>query len=274
MGATCGAPGIQEMHDSSFFEETDTSGNTGGSIKGGTEHAFVREWQNGKEKAREWQKQIRQETRQLDRDMTHLRREEEKMKREMKAPANRGQNEQVKSMAKNIVRLRKSVVKLERTKTSMTAMNLQLTTQIAAMSSASAVKVSAATMKEANAIMNIQAMQKTMDEMQQEIAKAQLFEDVMEEALEDPDDETEVDSELHKVYEEVALDASMILGPSVPKPQFVSRAHAQAASSHQDPIQTRLPMEPVLTGHGDPMGTGLPSSEDDHLSTRLQALNS
>jgi len=122
--------------------------------------------------------------------------------------------------------------------------------------------------------MNVQAMQKTMDEMQHEIAKAQLAEEVMEEALEDPDDEMDVDTELQKVYEEVALDASMILGPSVSKPQYVSSAHAQAAFSDQNPTQTRLPMEPALAGHSNPTGMRLPSFEDDHLGNRLQALNS
>merc|ERR1719401_2328185 len=111
----------------------------------------------------------------------------------------------------------------------MTAMNLHLTTQIATMSSASAVKVSTAMMKEANQILNVQEMQRTMEEMQAEMAKAQIADEVMEEGFSDPEDETEIDSELKKVYDEVALDASLLIG--APGGHRAPAAAVPAASS-------------------------------------------
>jgi len=232
-----------------------------GASDGGDKDTWVSEWQNGKEKAREWQRQIRSEIRQLDRDMNNIRREEDKLKREIKTFAKQGKVEQVQSTAKNVVRLRRSVARLEKTKNSMTAMSLHLTTQIATMSSASAVKVSTAMMKEANQILNVQEMQRTMEEMQAEMAKAQIADEVMEEGFSDPEDETEIDSELKKVYDEVALDASLIIGSGAAV--GASRVRPTPAAAPQaynpSPFATITPEDAAL-------------EQDDPLRHRLEAL--
>jgi len=283
MGATCSVPSLQDSQE--LYPDRQGAGDMslagaggggspgtssrrggGGGPSGGSKDAFVSEWQNGKEKAREWQRQIKTEIRQLDRDMNQIRREEEKLKREIKLLAKQGKAEQVQNTAKNVVRLRRSVARLEKTKNSMTAMNLHLTTQIATMSSASAVKVSTAMMKEANQILNVQEMQRTMEEMQAEMAKAQIADEVMEEGFSDPEDETEIDSELRKVYDEVALDASLIIGtaPGGGTGQAVPSAGVAAPQAYTpqyapSPFATLPPEDASL-------------EQDDPLRHRLEAL--
>jgi len=225
MGATCNAAHVPEPYVPDVVDRSlavASSPRPARSSRGGDS---ANDWQTGKEKARVWQVQLKQEIRQLDREMASLRREEQTLQREMKAFANKGQNVQVQVAARNIVRLRKLVQQIEKTKSSMTAMNHRITTQAASMSAACAVRASTAMLKEANQIFNVQEMHRTMHDMQAEMAKAQMAEELIEDALEDPDADEEADMELQKVYEEVALESGMLLGaPPVTQPAAATHA--------------------------------------------------
>lgn len=195
-----------------------------------------------KEKAREWQRQIRSETRKIDRDISRVRQEENRLKKEITAMAKKGQEEGVRTLAKQVVRSRKSVAMLERTKCSMTAMNLQLTTAIASFSTASSLKMSASMMQAMNQLTNVPELQKTMAEMRTELDRAEVAEEIMQEGLAESDDEAEADSEVEKVYEELALDTSQLLASgSAPTriPANPSAMPTQQVSSG-DPLAQRL----------------------------------
>ncbi|CAE7209265.1 CHMP3, partial [Symbiodinium pilosum] len=164
-----------------------------------------------KEKAREWQRQIRGESRRIDRDISRMRQEEEKLKKEIKTMAEKGQAASVKTLARQVVRSRAAVARLERTKCSMSAVNLHLTTAVASMSTASALKMSSGVMKEMNRLMNVPELQRTMEDMRQEMMRAEIADEMMEEGFQESDDETEIDSAVARVYEELALDKSQLL---------------------------------------------------------------
>lgn len=196
-----------------------------------------------KEKAREWQRQIRTETRRIDRDIQRVQQEESRLKTEIKAMAKKGHDQGVRTLAKQVVRSRKSVQMLERTKCSMTAMSLQLTTAITSFSTAGSLKLSASMMKEMNKLANIPEMQKTMEEMRTEMARAEIADDIMQEGLEESDDEAEVDGHLERVYDELALDTSKLLGttaPTIPTVATAARAGAAHQHAHEDPLTQRL----------------------------------
>lgn len=197
-----------------------------------------------KEKAREWQRQIRSETRRIDRDIQKVRQEENRLKREITAMAKRGQEEGVKTLAKQVVRSRKSVAMLERTKCSMTAMNLQLTTAIASFSTASSLKMSTSMMQAMNQLTNVPELQRTMEEMRTELARAEVAEEIMQEGLEMSDDEEEADSEVEKVYEELALDTSQLLASGSAPTRIPAGPPAMPAPIRQvpsgDPLAQRL----------------------------------
>mmetsp|Transcript_58982 Transcript_58982/g.137350 ORF Transcript_58982/g.137350 Transcript_58982/m.137350 type:complete len:217 (+) Transcript_58982:134-784(+) len=200
-----------------------------------------------KEKAREWQRQIRTETRHLDRDINRIRQEEQKLKKEITAMAAKGQVQSVRALAKQVVRSKKSVTRLERTKCSMAAVNLHLTTAIASMSTASSLKMSAGVMKEMNRLMNVPELQATMEEMRKEMARAEITDEIMEEGFEESDDEAAIDSEVQKVFEELALDTSQFIQAGVTLPEGTSAIPAAptAAAAPQaivadDPLMERL----------------------------------
>mmetsp|Transcript_32459 Transcript_32459/g.82700 ORF Transcript_32459/g.82700 Transcript_32459/m.82700 type:complete len:215 (-) Transcript_32459:95-739(-) len=198
-----------------------------------------------KERAREWQRQIKSEQRRLDRDINRIRQEEVKLKKEITAMANKGQVQSVRTLAKQVVRSRTSVVRLERTKCSMQAVSLHLTTSIASMSTASALKMSGAVMKEMNRLMNIPELQNTMEEMRREMARAEITDEMMEEGFEASDDETQIDTEVQKVFDELALDKSAYMdahgAASVPTPAAAAPAAAAPAPlPADDPLMQRL----------------------------------
>merc|ERR1740121_2248875 len=123
--------------------------------------------------------------------------------------AAKGRTASVKTLAKQVVRSRKSASRLERTKCSMAAVNLHLTTAVASMSTASSLKMSANVMKEMNKLMNVPELQQTMEDMRREMARAEITDEMMEEGFEDEDDETEIDGEVAKVFDELALTQMM-----------------------------------------------------------------
>jgi len=216
----------------------------------------LRETKAGTENVRDWERRVRQEARQLERDMTALRREEEKLKREMTQAAAKGQNDKVQKLAQSVVRLRKSLARIESTKASMTATRLQLTAQSATMSSTSALKASAAMMTQANQLVDVQQMHRTLGELQAEKAKAEFAEEVMELALDDPDDEADVDAELQKVYEEVILDAAMQLG-TTPAASPLSPL-PEALPEREDTAQSGTSYRTVPPADTMPLGTQMP----------------
>mmetsp|Transcript_83564 Transcript_83564/g.231741 ORF Transcript_83564/g.231741 Transcript_83564/m.231741 type:complete len:217 (-) Transcript_83564:88-738(-) len=196
-----------------------------------------------KEKAREWQRQIRSETRRLDRDINRIRQEEAKLKKEITAMANKGQVQSVRTLAKQVVRSKKSVTRLERTKCSMAAVNLHLTTAIASMSTASSLKMSAGVMKEMNRLMNVPELSQIMEDMRKEMARAEITDEIMEEGFEESDDEAEIDSEVQKVFDELALDTSQFMQAGATLPAGTAAAAPAAAA----------PPAPVPAGADDPL---------------------
>merc|ERR1719198_1708191 len=93
----------------------------------------------------------------------------------------------------------------------MNAVNLHLTTAIAQMSTANALKMSGAVIKEMNKLMSVPELQKTMEEMRQEMARADIADEMIEEAFEESDDEAEIDTEVQKVFDELSLDTSQFM---------------------------------------------------------------
>mmetsp|Transcript_52109 Transcript_52109/g.82718 ORF Transcript_52109/g.82718 Transcript_52109/m.82718 type:complete len:221 (+) Transcript_52109:70-732(+) len=204
-----------------------------------------------KEKAKEWQRQIRSECRRLDRDINKIKQEEGKLKKEIEAMAKKGQKDSVITLTKQVVRSRNSARRLERTKVSLNSVSLHLTNSIATMSTATSLKMSAGVMREMNRLMNVPEIAQTMQAMQKEMAKAEIVDEMMEEAFADEDDEGEVDKEVEKVFAEIGLDTAKLfgdmttadLGPvnkeAAPKAQAQPTALASGGEA-EDPLMARL----------------------------------
>merc|ERR1719360_91430 len=174
----------------------------------------------------------------MDRDMQKMRNEEAKLKKEIKTMATKGQLGSVKTLAKQVVRSKKAITRMERSQASMRSVSLQLTTAIASMSSATSLQMSAGMMKEMNRLMSVEGLAGTMEEMRQQMARAEMADEILDEGFDESDDETEVDTEIAKVFDELALDkTSLLITPDLAAP--AAAAPAQAAPA-DDPLLQRL----------------------------------
>jgi len=192
-----------------------------------------------KEKARDWQRQIRGEMRHLDRDMNKIRQEETKLKREIESHAKKGNLSSVRTLAQQVVRSRTAIGRLERVKCSVSAVNLHLTTATATMATGSSMKMSAKVMKDMNQLMDVPELQGTMQKMRKEMAKAEIVDEMIEESFADSDVEDTVDVEVAKVLDELHLDTAQIMaGPGlIDIPTGVSSCEPTAMVSA--PLQAR-----------------------------------
>merc|ERR1740130_1762662 len=125
--------------------------------------------------------------------------------------AKKGQTASVRTLATQVVRSRQSASRLERTKVSLNSVNLHLTTAMATMSTASSLKMSSAVMKQMNGLMKVPEIAQTKEAMRREMAKAEITDELIEDAFEESDDEEEVDSEVAKVMDEMGLDRAALM---------------------------------------------------------------
>ncbi|CAK0854125.1 unnamed protein product [Prorocentrum cordatum] len=98
-----------------------------------------------------------------------------------------------------------------------------------------------------NRLASVPELQRTMQEMRVEMARAEVVDDMMEEFYEESDDEREIDAEVQKVMDELVLDRS----------QLMAGASAGGGMRHAGlpsaPVAAPPPAHPhQIVGAGDP----------------------
>lgn len=161
-----------------------------------------------KESVRGWQKHLKGEMRSIDRMVRKTQLEEEKLKRECKQLAKKGETKAVGILAKNLVRSRATVNKMIGNKAQLNSVSMQLSHMAAQMKLADTMKSSTSIMHGMNQIMRVPELAASMKEMQKEMMKAGLIEEMVGEAMEmdDPDIEDDAEVEMRKVLEELAIE--------------------------------------------------------------------
>jgi len=113
--------------------------------------------------------------------------------------------------------------------------------------------MSATVMKQMNSLMKVPEIAQTMDSMRREMARAEITDELIEDAFAESDDEAEVDSEVAKVFEELGLDTATLMDapgaiditpvPAAATPAAAASAAAPAAAvaeGGEDPLMARL----------------------------------
>jgi division protein CdvB (Snf7/Vps24/ESCRT-III family) len=198
--------------------------------------------QKAKEVANDGKRQIRSENRHLERDVKKLHDEEAKLKRQLESYAKQGNKACVQSVAKQIVQNRHAIERLEKTQGKLNSASTQLTCAATSASVAHSMQQSASIMKEVGALVDVSDLQDTMNSMQREIAKAEMADEIIDEAFSALDDEAEIDDEMSKIFEELELDAHMTMGGLSSIPAYVPSAPVPTAPVQQsdDPLAARL----------------------------------
>ena len=161
--------------------------------------------------AKQWQRNISKEMRALDRQMTNMNREEQKIIKELKATAKKeGMQRAVNILAKDVVRARQTREKLLAGKTQLNSVSMSITAQISMLKVGGAMQKSTEVLHTLNEAVKIPELRETMVQMSREMEKMGFIEETLNDAFDaiDTTDGEEVDSEVQKVLQELAIDAT------------------------------------------------------------------
>ena len=145
------------------------------------------------------------------RRVAEIEREENKIKKSIKDAAKRNDTSTARMLAKEVVRSRKAVNRLHTSKAQMNSVCMQMENQVAQQKVTGQLTKSAEIMKMMNSLTKVGQVQETMNALQQEMTKAGLLEEMVDDAmgaLDDDDAEEEADAEVDKVMAELAFDAT------------------------------------------------------------------
>eukprot|EP00009_Paramoeba_aestuarina_P008613 CAMPEP_0201520784 /NCGR_PEP_ID=MMETSP0161_2-20130828/12549_1 /ASSEMBLY_ACC=CAM_ASM_000251 /TAXON_ID=180227 /ORGANISM="Neoparamoeba aestuarina, Strain SoJaBio B1-5/56/2" /LENGTH=208 /DNA_ID=CAMNT_0047919267 /DNA_START=93 /DNA_END=719 /DNA_ORIENTATION=- len=190
--------------------------------------------------AREWKGQLRAQIRVCERQIRDLQREEKKAQQAVRDAAKRGDKASAKILARELVHSRQAKERLFTARAHLNSINLQLQSQIATMRVAGCMQESAEVMKMMNEVVKLPELHQTMMTMGMEMEKAGLIEEMMTDTLEDVlgVEEGEVDAEVAKVFEELAIDLD---GKAPVVPQTVQEEEKEPQLSEEDAkLEARL----------------------------------
>lgn len=208
--------------------------------------------QKAKEVAAEGKRELKSEGRQLDKELRKIHQEEAKLKQQIEAYAKQGNTACVQSLAKQLVQSRKAAERLEKVQGTLSTTSTQLTCAAAGASVAASMKTSANIMKEIGAVVDVPQLQQSMESMRREMARAEMAEEIVDEAFADLDDEDEVDAEMNRVLEELEVDTQLLMAEPGKVPAYLAPAAGYAAPAAAAPVA--------------------PAPEQDALAARLAAL--
>ena len=142
---------------------------------------------------------------------TGIQKEEAKIKKSIKDTAKRGDVGTAKMLAKEIVRSRKAVNRLHTSKAQMNSVVMQMENQMAQQKVTGHMQKSTEVMKMMSKLVKVSEVQEVMTNLQKEMCKAGVIEEMVDDAmdaLDDDDAEDEADDAVAKVFEELAIEAT------------------------------------------------------------------
>ncbi|KAG9015446.1 Vacuolar protein-sorting-associated protein 24 [Tulasnella sp. JGI-2019a] len=155
------------------------------------------------EKVKAWQLKLKTESRVLDREINQLTREQAKARAEVKKLAMKGEVKQARMLAKEVIRSDKQKEKLHVGKARLGSIGTQLAHQLAMVKVTGAMQKSTQIMKLSNDLIKLPQISAGMQEMQFEMTKAGVIEDMIGDTLEMADDDEELEEEADAEVEAV-----------------------------------------------------------------------
>jgi charged multivesicular body protein 3 len=162
-----------------------------------------------REHVRDMQSKLRKEGYKVDRDINAIQRTVKTHEAEIKKYGQSGNLAAAKIIAKEIVNARKTVSRLYCAKAEMNSVSMSLNHQVAMMKMAGNMQKSTEVMKCMSNLIKVPEIQATMRELSQEMAKAGLLEEMMDDAMESalgddgPEMEEAAENEVDKVLWEI-----------------------------------------------------------------------
>jgi len=166
--------------------------------------------------SKETKKEVRSNQRQIDRDIRDLDRQEKLLLQEIKSRAkspgvNPATDKGLKSQAKQLVQIRKQKEKLYETKAQLNSVGMQASAMATQASAVSAISGVTDALGNANKVMDATKMNKVLLDFQRENEKANMKEEMMNDALAEAFDESDVEEEADLVTNQVLAELGVEL---------------------------------------------------------------
>ncbi|XP_073145764.1 vacuolar protein sorting-associated protein 24 homolog 1-like [Henckelia pumila] len=193
---------------------------------------------NPQELLRDWQRRLRQECRNIERQIRDIQREEKNVQKAIKDAAKRNDMGSAKALAKEIVRSRKTVNRLCENKAQLNSISMHLGESVAIARTVGHLSKSAEVMKLVNNLMKAPEVAVTMQEFSNEMTKAGVIEEMMNDAvdnaLDSEDIEEETEEEIDKVLTAIAGETAAQLPEAVRKEKLKQPATSEDAEENVD----------------------------------------
>ncbi|TPX38134.1 hypothetical protein SmJEL517_g00374 [Synchytrium microbalum] len=157
------------------------------------------------EQVRKWRSDMRSQEREIDKRIRSIETEEAKIKRDIKAAAKRNDTTSCRILAKEVVRARKAKERMYTSKAQMNSVVMQLQQQVAMVKVAGHLQKSTEMMKLVNKLVKLPEISKNMEEMQREMMKAGIIEEMMNDAIELGDDDG-IEEESDEIVDKVLFE--------------------------------------------------------------------
>lgn len=154
------------------------------------------------ERIREWDRKLKQEQRQLDREIKQLDTATMKARQSLKQLAVKNDVKSARLLAKEVVRTNRQKNRLHMSKARLGSIQMQMQHQLSMVKVTGAFQKSTEIMKASNQLVKLPQLSATMREMQAEMMKSGIIEEMMDETMEGLDDEEledEADEEVEKI---------------------------------------------------------------------------
>ncbi|KAJ3338146.1 hypothetical protein HDU93_009946 [Gonapodya sp. JEL0774] len=188
---------------------------------------------------KKWRTDVRNQQRELDRQTRAIQMEEDKAKRELQKAAKRGDKVSARMLAKQIVYGRKTRDRLATGKAQLGSIGLQLNEALAQAKLVGTLQKSAQLMRSVNHVISLPQISQQMRELQKEMVKAGVADEMVSEALDtviDGADAEELEEEAEMEVDKVLFEVTDgLLGQALPTPS-----------------DTLAELEPIAT---EPVGT-------------------
>lgn len=196
-----------------------------------------------KDMMKQWMRNTKAEMRVIDRQIRRIEMEESKIKNEIKKYAKKGENNAVKTLVKEVCRSKAAVTKLHTTKAQLNSVVMEMNAMAAQAKVADSMALAGATMAKINQVIKVPEIRENMMEMQKEIMKAGLAQEMMDDAMEQIDDadmDTMAEKEVQGVLEELAIEGleGLFAAPTANLPTGQrTAAKAKAAPTNTGPTK-------------------------------------
>jgi charged multivesicular body protein 3 len=195
------------------------------------------------EMVKKWRQSLRTQERALDKQIRGIEQEELKVKRSLKEAAKKGDKTICTMLAKEIVRSRKAKDRIHTSKAQLNSVGMQLQQQAAQLKIAGTLQKSTQIMKAVNRLAKLPEISQTMQEMQMEMMKAGIIEEMMDDALNVGEDEDEIEEEAEEEVNKVLMEltSGMLLGSGTVGQDLPQAAEDEVqVSDVEDEVKARL----------------------------------